>query len=152
MIEPGVVPMPYFIVMFQSRSFAEMLERTIRSYQNRTLAAAEVIAELIKLGEGMRKAQKRGEKLNLTEGEIAFYDALDVNESAVNTRRRNTRTCGNLLQQCNDRLDCAGNSPSEIAVMVKGILRKYGYPPDKQEKATVTVLQQGENTLAKRSQ
>ena len=67
----------------QSRSFTEMLERTIRSYQNRTLESAEVIAELIKLAEEMREAQKRGEKLNLTEDEIAFYDALEVNDSAV---------------------------------------------------------------------
>jgi type I restriction enzyme, R subunit len=69
--------------LVQSRSFTEMLERTIRSYQNRTLAAAEVITELIKLAEEMREAQKRGEKLNLTEDEIAFYDALEVNDSAV---------------------------------------------------------------------
>ena len=69
--------------LVQSRSFTELLERTIHSYQNRTLESAEVIAELIKLAEEMRTAQKRGEQLNLTEDEIAFYDALEVNDSAV---------------------------------------------------------------------
>jgi type I restriction enzyme R subunit len=61
--------------LVQSRSFTELLERTIRAYQNRTLESAEVIAELITLAEEMREAQKRGEQLNLSEDEIAFYDA-----------------------------------------------------------------------------
>lgn len=74
--------------LVQSRSFTELLERTIRSYQNRTLRSAEVIAELIKLSEEIREAQKRGEKLNITEEEIAFYDALEVNDSAVQGLRR----------------------------------------------------------------
>ncbi len=67
----------------QSRSFAEMLERTIRSYQNRAIEVAEVISELIELAKEMREANKRGEKLNLSEDELAFYDALEVNDSAV---------------------------------------------------------------------
>ena len=69
--------------LVQSRSFAEMLERTIRSYQNRTIEVAEVIAELIELAKEMREAKKRGEELKLTEDELAFYDALEVNDSAV---------------------------------------------------------------------
>ena len=69
--------------LVQSRSFLEMLERTIRAYQNRTLDSAEVIAELIKLAGEMREAQKRGEQLKLSEDEVAFYDALEVNDSAV---------------------------------------------------------------------
>ncbi len=69
--------------LVQSRSFTEMLEHTIRLYQNRTLESAEVIAELIKLAQEMREAQKRGQKLQLTDDEIAFYDALEVNDSAV---------------------------------------------------------------------
>ncbi|MBI5841675.1 MAG: type I restriction endonuclease subunit R [Chloroflexi bacterium] len=136
--------------LVQSRSFTEMLERTIRSYQNRTLAAAEVIAELIKLGEDMREAQKRGEKLNLTEDEIAFYDALEVNDSAVQelgddalkaiarelveTVRKNTTIDWTVRETVR----------AKLRVMVKRILRKYGYPPDKQEKATKTVLEQAE--------
>lgn len=134
----------------QSRSFTELLERTIRSYQNRTLESAEVIAELIKLAEEMREAQKRGEKLNLTEDEIAFYDALEVNDSAVqelgddalkaiarelvDTVRKNTTIDWTVRETVR----------AKLRVMVKRILRKYGYPPDKQEKATATVLEQAE--------
>jgi len=69
--------------LVQSRSFAEMLERTINAYQNRTLESAEVISELIKLAQEIRASQKRGDSLGLTEDEIAFYDALEVNDSAV---------------------------------------------------------------------
>ena len=72
----------------QSRSFADMLERTIRSYQNRAIEVAEVIAELIDLAKEMREANQRGEELKLTEDELAFYDALEVNDSAVKVLRR----------------------------------------------------------------
>src|SRR5215213_3948351 len=136
--------------LVQSRSFTELLERTIRSYQNRTLAAAEVITELIKLGEEMREAQKRGEKLNLTEDEIAFYDALEVNDSAVQVLGDDT-----LKNIARELVETVRNNATidwtvretvraKLRVMVKRILRKYGYPPDKQEKATMTVLQQAE--------
>jgi type I restriction enzyme R subunit len=136
--------------LVQSRSFTEMLERTIRSYQNRTLAAAEVITELIKLGDEMREAQKRGELLNLTEDEIAFYDALEVNDSAVKVLGDDT-----LKSIARELVETVHNNATidwtvretvraKLRVMVKRILRKYGYPPDKQEKATTTVLQQAE--------
>jgi type I restriction enzyme R subunit len=136
--------------LVQSRSFTEMLERTIRSYQNRTLAAAEVITELIKLGEEMREAQKRGEKLNLTEDEIAFYDALEVNDSAVKVLGDETlKTIARELVETvrnNATIDWTVRETvrAKLRVMVKRILRKYGYPPDKQERATITVLQQAE--------
>jgi len=133
-----------------SRSFAEMLERTIRAYQNRTLESAEVIAELIKLAEEMREAQKRGEKLNLTDDEIAFYDALEVNDSAVKVLGDET-----LKSIARELVEIVHNNVTidwtvkefvraKLRVMVKRILRKYGYPPDKQEKATRTVLEQAE--------
>jgi len=67
----------------QARSFAEMLERTIRKYQNRAMEAAQVIEELIQLAKEMREANARGEQLGLTEDELAFYDALETNDSAV---------------------------------------------------------------------
>ncbi len=134
--------------LVQSRSFAEMLERTIRSYQNRTLESAEVIAELIKLAEEMREAGKRGEKLNLTEDEIAFYDALEVNDSAVKVLGDET-----LKDIARELVETVRNNVTidwtvreavraKLRVMVKRILRKHGYPPDKQEKATQTVLEQ----------
>jgi len=136
--------------LVQSRSFTELLERTIRSYQNRTLAAAEVITELIKLSEDMREAQKRGEKLNLTEDEIAFYDALEVNDSAVKVLGDDA-----LKSIARELVETVRNNTSidwtvreavraKLRVMVKRILRKYGYPPDKQEEATNTVIEQAE--------
>jgi type I restriction enzyme, R subunit len=136
--------------LIQSRSFAELLERTIRSYQNRTLESAEVIAELIKLAEDIRDAQKRGEILKLTDDEIAFYDALEVNDSAVKVLGDDT-----LKNIARELVETVRNNATidwtvretvraKLRVMVKRILRKYGYPPDKQEKATQTVLEQAE--------
>jgi len=136
--------------LIQSRSFTEMLERTIRAYQNRTLDSAQVIAELIKLAEEMRDAQKRGQQLNLSEDEIAFYDALEVNDSAVKvlgdqTLREIARELVDTVRK-NATIDWTVRETvrAKLRVMVKRILRKYGYPPDKQEKATLTILEQAE--------
>jgi type I restriction enzyme R subunit len=136
--------------LIQSRSFTEMLENTIRSYQNRTLESAEVIAELIKLAEEMRAAQKRGEQLHLSEDEIAFYDALEVNDSAVKvlgdeTLKAIARELVETVRK-NATIDWTVRETvrAQMRVMVKRILRKYGYPPDKQEKATHTVIEQAE--------
>jgi len=134
----------------QARSFAEMLEESIRKYQNRAIEAAQVIEELIALAEEMRKAQSRGENLGLTEDEIAFYDALEVNDSAVKILGDATlRTIAHELLEAvrrNVTIDWTvrDNARAYIRVIVKRILRKYGYPPDKQEKATQTVLEQAE--------
>jgi type I restriction enzyme R subunit len=134
--------------LVQSRSFTELLERTIRSYQNRTLESAEVIAELIKLAQDMREALQRGEQLHLSEDEIAFYDALEVNDSAVKVL--GDETLKNIARELvttvrnNATIDWTVRETvrAKLRVMVKRILRKYGYPPDKQEKATNTVLEQ----------
>jgi type I restriction enzyme R subunit len=134
----------------QSRSFAELLERTIRAYQNRTLESAEVIAELIQLAEDMRAAQKRGESLGLSEDEIAFYDALEVNDSAVKVLGDDTlKTIARELVDTvrkNTTIDWTVRETvrAKLRLLVKRILRKYDYPPDKQEKATQTVLEQAE--------
>ncbi|MBI5206152.1 MAG: type I restriction endonuclease subunit R [Nitrospirae bacterium] len=136
--------------LVQSRSFAEMLEQTIRKYQNRTIDAARVILELIELAKDMREAHKRGEKLNLSEDELAFYDALETNDSAVKVLGDETlRIIAQELVQTvkkNVTIDWTVKESvkAKLRTMVKRILRKYGYPPDKQEKATQTVLQQAE--------
>lgn len=134
----------------QARSFAEMLERTIRNYQNRAIEAAQVIEALIELAKEMRAAQRRGEALGMTDDEIAFYDALEVNDSAVKVLGDETlKTIAHELVAAVRRsvkIDWTvrENARAEIRVLVKRILRKYGYPPDKQEKATQTVLEQAE--------
>ena len=133
-----------------SRSFAEMLERTIRKYQNRTIEAAAVILELIEIAREMRDARARGEQLGLSEDEEAFYDALGVNDSAVKVLGDETlKTIARELVEAvrrNVTIDWTVKESvrAKLRIIVKRILRKYGYPPDKQEKATLTVLEQAE--------
>jgi type I restriction enzyme R subunit len=134
----------------QSRSFSEMLEQSIRRYQNRAIEAAQVIEELISLAKQMRKADQRGEDLKLNEDELAFYDALETNDSAVKVLGDETlRTIARELVasvRANITIDWTmrENVRAQLRVIVKRILRKFGYPPDKQEKATQTVLEQAE--------
>jgi type I restriction enzyme, R subunit len=134
----------------QARSFAEMLEQAIRRYQNRAIEAAAVIEELIALAREMREADQRGADLGLTEEEVAFYDALEANDSAVQVLGDETlRTIAQELVRAvrnNVTIDWTlrENVRARMRVLVKRILRRYGYPPDKQEKATQTVLEQAE--------
>lgn len=136
--------------LVQSRSFAEMLERSIRAYQNRSLDAAHVIAELVELAKRMREAHRRGEDLGMSDDELAFYDALEVNDSAVKVLGDQTlRTIAHELVHSvrrNVTIDWTVKESvrAKLRAMVKRILRKYGYPPDKQAKATETVLKQAE--------
>jgi type I restriction enzyme R subunit len=134
----------------QARSFAEMLEQTIRRYQNRAIEAAQVIEELIGLAKQMREANARGEALGLSEDELAFYDALETNDSAVKvlgdaTLRAIARELVDTVRN-NVTIDWTlrENVRAQLRVLVKRILRKHGYPPDKQDKATQTVLEQAE--------
>ena len=134
----------------QARSFAEMLEQTIRRYQNRAVEAAQVIEELIGLAREMRDATARGERLGLSDDELAFYDALGVNDSAVQVLGDETlRDIARELVETvrgNITIDWTlrENVRANLRRLVKRVLRKHGYPPDKQESATRTVLQQAE--------
>ncbi len=134
----------------QARSFAEMLENAIRQYQNRAIETAQVIEELIGLAKDIREADRRGESLGLTEDEIAFYDALEVNDSAVKVLGDETlRAIAQELVRAvrgNLKIDwmVRENVRAEMRVMIKRILRRYGYPPDKQARATELVLEQAE--------
>jgi type I restriction enzyme R subunit len=134
----------------QARSFAEMLEQTIRRYQNHAIEAAQVIEELIHLAQDMRQANARGEVLGLSADELAFYDALETNDSAVQVLGDATlRAIAQELVRtvrANVTIDWTlrENVRAQLRVLVKRILRKHGYPPDKQEQATHTVLEQAE--------
>ena len=134
----------------QARSFAEMLEQTLRRYQNRAIEAAQVIEELIRLAREMREAGARGVDLGLSEEELAFYDALETNDSAVQVLGDETlRDIARELVETvrgNVTIDWTlrENIRANLRRLVKRILRKHGYPPDKQEKATRTVLEQAE--------
>ena len=134
----------------QARSFAEMLEQTLRRYQNRAVEAAQVIEELIELARDLREANARGETLGLSEDELAFYDALETNDSAVQVlgdetlrdiaRELVVTVRGNVTIDWTLRENVRAN----LRRLVRRILRKHSYPPDKQEKATRTVLEQAE--------
>ena len=134
----------------EARSFAEMLEQTIKRYQNRALETAEIIEELISIARDLKESSRRGEALGLTEDELAFYDALETNDSAVKVLGDDTlrEIARELAQSVRNSVtidwQVRENVRAQIRVLVKRILRKHGYPPDKQEKATQTVLEQAE--------
>jgi type I restriction enzyme, R subunit len=136
--------------LVQSRKFSEMLEEAIRKYQNRAIETAQILQELIDLAKQMREADKRGEDLGFTTEELAFYDALEVNDSAVKVLGDETlKTIARELVDTvhkNTSIDWTVKESvkAKLRSMVKRILRKHGYPPDKQEKATQTVLEQAE--------
>ena len=126
----------------QARSFAEMLEQTLTRYRNRAVEAAQVIEELIQLARELREANARGETLGLSEDELAFYDALETNDSAVRVLGDETlRDIARELVETvrgNVTIDWTlrENVRANLRRLVRRILRKHGYPPDKQEKAT----------------
>ena len=132
----------------QGRSFADMLEKSIKRYQNKSIKTAQVIEELIELAKQMREAQRGGEELGLSPAELAFYDALETNDSAVQVLGYDTlRTIAHELVDTvrnNVTIDWTlrENSQALLRVKVKRVLKKFGYPPDMQKKATETVLEQ----------
>jgi type I restriction enzyme, R subunit len=134
----------------QARSFAELLENSIKRYQNRAIETAQVIEELIALAKDLRHADDRGAELGLTNEETAFYDALEVNDDAVAILGSETlKTIAQELVRAvrnNVTIDWTvrENVRAHMRILVKRILRRYGYPPKKQEKATQTVLEQAE--------
>lgn len=136
--------------VIQARSFAELLDKSIKKYQNRAIETLQIIEELIGLAKNIREADKRGERLGLNEDEIAFYDALGANDSAVQVLGDETlRIIAQELVKTvrnNLTIDWAirDNVRAHLRVMIKRILRKYGYPPDKQARATELVLEQAE--------
>lgn len=138
----------------QGNSFMEMLDRTIKRYTNKSVEAAQIIEELIELARKLRQEKGRGKTLDMTEDEVAFYDALGVNDSAVKVLGDETlkKIAMELTQMIRKSVTIDWTQresvQAEIRLKVKKILRKYGYPPDKQEKATLTVLEQAEHIAA----
>ncbi len=134
----------------QSRTFSEMLKKALLAYQNRAIATHEIIDELIALAKEMRQATKRGEDLGLTDDETAFYDALAQNASAIRVMgidQLKVIACV-LVKQVRESVTIdwtvRESAQAKIRVMVRRILRKFGYPPDLQAEATKLVLEQAE--------
>ncbi len=134
----------------QARRFSELLAQALRRYENRAIEAAQVIEELIALAREMREADRRGEELGLSEDELAFYDALADNQSARDvlgdaTLRQIAQELVRIVRE-NTTIDWAQRESvrAHLRVLVKRVLRKYGYPPDQQARATQLVLEQAE--------
>ena len=138
----------------QARSFGAMLEAALRRYQNRAVEAAQVVEELIDLAKEMRAANERGEALGLGKDELAFYDALETNDSAVAVLgdEKLRLIAWELVRAVrkNVTIDWTRreNVRAKLRAAVKRVLNKHGYPPDKREKATETVLEQAESLSA----
>ena len=136
--------------LVEARSFAEMLERTLAAYRGRSIETAQVVEELIALAKELRAAGRRGEELGLSEDELAFYDALAVNDSAVQAtgdaalRRIARELVETVRRSATIDWTLRENVRADIRRLVRHILRKHGYPPDKEESATRTVLEQAE--------
>jgi type I restriction enzyme R subunit len=134
----------------QSKKLSEMLENAIKRYQNNLLTTAQVIEELIKLAKEIRESDMRLHELNLSEDEIAFYDALSNNDSAKKVLGDDTlRDLARVLVQkvkANTSIDWTikESVQAKLRVIVRRTLRQYGYPPDQQLLATENVLKQAE--------
>ncbi|MDO4232672.1 MAG: type I restriction endonuclease subunit R, partial [Lautropia sp.] len=134
----------------QTKEFSERLEDSVARYHANAITTAEVLQELIQLAKDIRAARQRGEESGLSDEEIAFYDALAENESAVQMMGDDKLKliAHELLTSLRENVsvDWANreSARARMRVLVKRILRKYGYPPDLQDKAVQTVLQQAE--------
>ena len=138
----------------ETRKFSERLEAAVARYHANALSTVEVIQELIKLAQDMRAAAQRGEAEGLTPEEIAFYDALADNKSAVEVmgdqKLRVIATELLTALKTNVTVDWRNqeNARARMRTLVKRILRKYGYPPDLQDSAVRTVIEQAERILS----
>jgi type I restriction enzyme, R subunit len=136
--------------LVKSRKFLEMLEASIKKYQNNLLTTSQIIEELIRIAKEIKEADKEGEKLGLTTEEVAFYNALEVNDSAVQVL--GNETLKEIAKEIADKVKknatidwtIRESARAKLMVLVKRTLTKYGYPPDKQQKAIDTVLKQAE--------
>lgn len=145
----------------RSNGGLQMLKKTLNAYYNRTIATQEVIEELIKLAKQLKEANEGGVDLGLSDDEVAFYDALAKNNSALKvmgkdnlkviaielvTQVRKSVTVDWTLRAVTRVKERPGfpSASVKIKVLVKRILRKHGYPPDLQDGATRLILQQAE--------
>jgi type I restriction enzyme, R subunit len=138
----------------QSRKFSELLQNSLTRYRNRAIETAQVIEELIAMAKQFQAAANRGEHLGLTADEMAFYDALATNEASV--RQLGDATLRKIAQELTVKLRASNSVDwyvresvrAKLRLMVKTILKKWKYPPDGQDAATETVLEQAKELSA----
>jgi len=134
----------------QSRAFSDMLERSLRAYQNRAIETVQVLEELIELAKDLRAAEQRGERLGLSTDELAFYEALETSNSAVKVLgdEKLKAIARELAATIRSKvtLDWTVREAVQASMRatVRRILTRYGYPPDRKDRATQTVLEQAE--------
>ncbi len=136
--------------LVRSRKLLELLEGALKRYQNNLLTTAEIIQELINIAKQIKEADKEGEKLGLNNDEVAFYNALEVNDSAVQVL--GDETLKDIAREIADKIRANAtldwtireSARAKLMVIVRRTLTKWGYPPDKQQRAIDTVLKQAE--------
>ncbi len=134
----------------QARSFADMLEKSLVKYENRSLNSATIIDELIKLSKQIRDAQKRGIKLNLSEEELAFYDALEISDTHVkvlgdeNLSKIAKELLENLRENASIDWPIRENAKAKLRSIVKRVLTKNGYPDERKDSTTENIMHQAE--------
>jgi len=136
--------------LMKSKALLEMLENAIKKYQNNLLSTAEIIQELIELAKEIRRSDERGQQLRLSKEELAFYDSLETNDSAVKVL--GDEKLRDIAREIAERVKANAtidwtireSARAKLMVVVRRTLNKYGYPPDKQKKAIDTVLKQAE--------
>jgi type I restriction enzyme, R subunit len=137
--------------VIKQRSFKEMIENIIKLYTNRSITTIEVIEELLKIAREIKASEKKGEELDLSEDEVAFYDALSNNKSAISVLGDKqlvviAKILADTIKKNTNSVDweIRETERANIRKLVKRILNKYGYPPDMQDEAVKLVLEQAE--------
>jgi len=134
----------------QEMKYGERLLETLRKYHNRAIETAQVIEELIRMARDFQETMKRDEALGLSPDEIAFYDALANNESAV--RKLGDEILKKIAHELTEKLRASttvdwqvrDSVRAKMRNMVRRLLKKYKYPPDKRDDAIALVLLQAE--------
>tara|TARA_R110001599_G_scaffold294201_1_gene498177 strand:- start:2310 stop:5450 length:3141 start_codon:yes stop_codon:yes gene_type:complete len=138
----------------EAKAFSIRLEEAVARYHANAISAVEMIQELIEIAKDIKAARARGEELGLSDEEIAFYDALSSNDSAVEVLGNDKLKiiAVEVLNQLRNNVTVdwhkRESARADMRVLVKRILRKYGYPPDLSDQAVQTVIEQAERLLA----
>lgn len=137
----------------EAKAFSRRLEEAVARYHANAITAVEMIEELIAIAKDVKAARARGDELGLSDEEIAFYDALAANESAIEVMGDDklkliaTEVLTQLRKNATVDWHKRESARADMRVLVKRILRKHGYPPDLSDQAVQTVIEQAELIL-----